>query len=1113
MQIKNNYDLLLSKLDQFIRKYYINKLIRGTLYTLGLVMAAFLCVSLMEYFFYFSTTVRKVLFYGFLSLAGLTTIVGIFVPLLQLFKLGKIISHKQAAAIIGTHFSGVKDKLLNILQLKEQAVGYTDASLIEASINQKIEDIKLVPFSAAIDLSKNREYLKYAALPLLAFGAILLGAPRLITESATRLIQNDREFEREAPFHFEIINQDSLEVVQFNDIDVRVKVTGSLLPNEAFIHINNFPYKLRKLSPNTFSYTLNKVQKDTPFFIEADGVRSKDYTVQVIPKPAMLNFDAIVSYPPYTGKKNETLRNGGDMIVPTGTQITWKFEAENTDAISARFGNGKEINAEQQSPKTYSLNRRLFNDTPYTIFLSNNRLNKADSIAYNVSVIPDLHPTIQAEEKRDSADAKYLYFLGDAADDYGIKNLYFKYKVAAEGDNSESGYQQIPIDIGGQRSAASFTHTFDINALAAKAGSKVLYFFEVWDNDAVNGSKSARTPIMTYEIPSIKQMEQLAEKNNEELKDEAEKLMEDAEKLRKDAKKMQEKLVEQKNMDWNDKEKLQKLVNDHQQLQERIEKMQENFKNNNEQQKEFKQFSEETKEKQEKLQEMMENLMSDEMRELMQKLEKLLEEMDKEKIMEEMEKFEMTDENVQRELDRMLELFKELEMEQKMNETIDKLNKLAEEQEKLSDKTEQNTDNNLNEEQKEQEKMNEEFKDIQKDIDKLEEMGKELGKEQKLNEETDQEQQEIGENQQQSMENMQGGENQKASKKQKKAAQKMKDMASKMQAMQMQQQMESAEEDMEAIRQLLENLIDLSLDQEKLMDGLQAVDINTPNYVSLMQQQQKIKDDSQIVEDSLVALSKRVFQLETFITEELGELKRNIGGALEKMEERRKSEVLNHQQYAMTSINNLALMLDEALQQMQQQMMSMMQGQGSCSKPGGKGMKSMGQMQKQLNDQISKLQQDMKDGKKPGKQFSKEAAQLAAKQAAIRQAIEQMQKEGQGGKEQENTPGKGELGKIAEQMNQTETQLVNKQLTAEMLKRQQDILDKLLKAADAERERDKDDQREAQTGKAIVRKTPPEVEEYLKKRQAEIEMYKTVPPNLKPYYKDLVERYFQSIGF
>ena len=118
---RSNYNVLITKLDQFIRKYYINKLIRGSLYTLGLILALFLLFNILEYNFYFNTGIRKLLFGSFvLSSIGALTY-WVIIPLSKYFKLGKTISHEQAANIIGDHFKGVEDKLLNVLQLKKQA--------------------------------------------------------------------------------------------------------------------------------------------------------------------------------------------------------------------------------------------------------------------------------------------------------------------------------------------------------------------------------------------------------------------------------------------------------------------------------------------------------------------------------------------------------------------------------------------------------------------------------------------------------------------------------------------------------------------------------------------------------------------------------------------------------------------------------------------------------------------------------------------------------------------------------------------------------------------------------------------------------------------------------
>lgn len=144
MAVKDNYQLLIEKLDEFTRKYYINQLIRGSLYSIALILVLFIAMSVLEHYFYFDTGGRKILFYSFIGMSIAALGFWVFSPLLHYFRLGKVISHEQAAQIIGEHFPNVKDKLLNILQLKRQADHSSQTGLLLASINQKTEEIKPV---------------------------------------------------------------------------------------------------------------------------------------------------------------------------------------------------------------------------------------------------------------------------------------------------------------------------------------------------------------------------------------------------------------------------------------------------------------------------------------------------------------------------------------------------------------------------------------------------------------------------------------------------------------------------------------------------------------------------------------------------------------------------------------------------------------------------------------------------------------------------------------------------------------------------------------------------------------------------------------------------------
>lgn len=339
----------------------------------------------------------------------------------------------------------------------------------------------------------------------------------------------------------------------------------------------------------------------------------------------------------------------------------------------------------------------------------------------------------------------------------------------------------------------------------------------------------------------------------------------------------------------------------------------------------------------------------------------------------------------------------------------------------------------------------------------------------------------------------------------------MKKMADKMSQAMESQAMEQMQEDMKALRQLLENLLTLSFDQEQLIKDFDPTEINTPRYVSLTQQQFKIKDDFRLIEDSLHALSKRVFQLESFITEKVTEIKSNMKSSLEDLEERRKPQAADHQQRTMKNVNDLALMLSETMAQMQQQMSGMMSGNQMCKNPNGQGQNGnvpkdkMSEGQKGLNEQMKKMKEGLeKSGKGQGN--SKEFAQMAARQAALREALRKKQQE-----MQQRGKGDPQLQQIIDEMNKVETDLVNKKLTNEMLKRQEEILSRLLEHEKAERERDLDNKRKAETAQQYERKMPPSLEEYLKKREAEIDQFRTVSPSLKPYYKNLVEEYHKSL--
>jgi hypothetical protein len=1090
----------------------VNQLVRGSIYASALLLAVFLIIEVLEYFFFFPAAMRAVLFFGFIALSVLVLGRWVVVPMMHYFKLGKRISHDQAAEIIGNHFAEVRDRLLNILQLKKQSERAEDTSLIHASINQKITAIRPVPFSSAINLATNRRYLRYLVLPVLVFAFILFSSPNIFKDSTLRLIRHNEYFERKAPFRFIVTNQ-NLQAVQFEDFEIHIAMEGEALPNEAFIEINGFRYPLTKKSAAEYTYTVMKPSKDVEFFLSANGFRSKDYKLDVLAKPVILRFDASLKYPGYTGRTNETFQNIGDFNVPEGTEINWHFLSQHTTNLKVRFGDSSfaEVTSARDQ---FEFARRVKSDVPYTVFVSGAGLPDADSIAYSISVIPDRYPAINLSQLSDSTNKKYLYFAGDISDDYGIKNLYFKYRIdAASGGSGDDRTISVPLQFSPGR-YSQFSHYWDLSTIALQPGDQLTYYFEVWDNDGVNGSKSTRSQVMIFNKPTESEMERQTDEQNEKMKDDLESAMKEAAQLRNEFEKMQQELLNKKNPTWEDKKKLEDLMKQQDELNRRIEEIKKSFKENLADQNEYKQFSEETREKAEQLEKLMDEVLTPEMKEMMQKLEELLEQLNKEKTLDQLQDQKLSNEQLQKELDRMLALFKQLEFEKKMSDTKDKLDQLAEEQNELakkSAKNEKKDDRTMDSLSRAQEELQKEFDEIGKDLDQLDSLNQDLERPNDMPD-LDQEQQQTDQEMQNAQQNLEKNNSKKASESQKNAAQKMQQMSKKMESAMQSMQMQQTEMDMQKTRQILENLVKISFDQEELINKTKGVNVYNPQYLDIMKSQKDVEDDLQMVKDSIQELSKSVFQIQTFVNSQIADIDKNMGLALQNLEQRRPANAASNQQYIMTAVNNLALIFDEVLQQLQQQMSNQMAGSQMCQKPGGQkqSMQSLRQMQQQLNDRIEQFGQQMKEGKVPKEGpggSSEQIAKMAQEQAKIREALRQMSE--QFNKDGQNSM--GDLNKLQKEMEKTETDLLNLQITAEMKRRQQEILTRLLEAENAERQRETDNKRESNTATDMVKKLPPEIEEYLKKKQAETELFKTVPPDLKPFYRDLVEQYYKSL--
>ncbi len=1189
--MSSQQNILILKLDEFIRKYYKNQLIRGLLYTLGLLVAAFLFLVVAEYFAEFGTTTRTVLFYLFLAVSAFVLTRYIVVPVLKLNKLGSVISYEDAANIVGKHFSNINDKLLNTLQLQSNSGSILSADLLTASINQKMDELKPIPFTSAINLNENKRYLKFALPPVVLMLLVFVVKPAIIKDGTERMLYHQTYFEKSAPFQFSLKNN-SLEAIQQQDYVLELKLNGNEIPNEVFISVDGVEHKMDKVDNINYTYTFKNIQKDQDFVFNAAGFNSKSYELKVLPKPMLMKFDIKLMYPAYLNKKNETVSNIGDMQVPQGTKLQWVFHTKNTDNIYLNFSDTL-VDISRMSDDEFSFSKHMMQSTTYSIKTMNHFLKQnPDSVNYALNVVPDQVPLIDVSEKTDSLNPKNIYFSGTVKDDYGFSRLAFKYTHYTQdslGKPVVKNGEQI-MGVNKQQITQPYFYFLDASRFELLPGDKIEYYFEVWDNDGVSGAKSAKTQTMLFKAPTVDEMNEATDKNNSEIKKDLDDGIKKAKELQKDINELSKKLNDKKQMGWEEKKKLEDLLKKQNELKNKIEETKQENQLNNQQQQEFTPPDESLLEKQKQLEQLFENIMTPEMKKLFDELNKMLDKLDKNQVQEKLDQLKLSNKDMEKELDRTLEAFKQMEVEQKMQQAIDKLDELKNKEDALKQETEGKKDTKENQDSKDSKdnkdsknpdsKDNKDNKDgKQPDNKELEKKQNELNKEfDKLKEElkdmqeknaaleqpnelpkTEEKQNEISKEMQKSSERLNKNNKKDASKSQKEASDKMQEMKEQMQQAMDAMEEEKAEEDMQAIRQILENLLNLSFAQEDLMAQLSKLKTDNPQYLKVTQTQKKLQDDSKIIEDSLLAVSKRVPEISGIVNREISAIHMNMGKAVSELAERMQANAQMRMQYSMTSINNLALLLNESLENMQKQAKESKKegkpGKGSCKKPGkgqkpsskpGEGkpsMQSMKQMQQKLNEQLAELKKQLEQGQKPGGQkpgqkpggqkpggqggmgqqgqggekpgmlpgqqgqgMSEQLAKMAAQQEALRRQMQQMMDKIK--KEGGSNPG----GNLTDLMEQTERDIVNRQITQETMKRQQDIITKLLESEKAEREREQDEQRKSNEAKNQNLSNPTQFLEYKRLKEKELELLNTVSPSLTPYYKQKVNEYFNSVN-
>ena len=1088
---------LISKIERFIRKFYLNRLIQGALIGLVLIIALFLIINGIEYFSWLPQKGRLILLLLFVLGTSFVAIFYFIIPIINLIRFRKKMSDEKAAVIIGKFFPEISDKLLNTLQLSHELSQDSDNQLLIATIEQRTENLKPINFSDAVNLKENYKYLKIFGLAFVILSVTLIFLPDFSKKPAQRIFNYSQEYVKPLPFNVEL-SATEIEVSQGKDAEFSIHVTGERIPDAFYIKSNTGIRMMNRLNTNDFRFIFKNVYQNETFYVEGGDYRSQMINLTVRPNPTMLYYEAKLTFPNYIHRKNENLSGKTRIIVPQGTDVEYTFHTRDVDSIYISESANSDVKtchgaSLQTQSNDYVYNLNALKTTKFNLTLYNN-WNSTDAIPFTVEVIPDAYPDIQVQNFHEEF-AKQTYYSGLIADDYGFTKLLYHFEV--DGKPNQSFVKNIPINKKNTRN--SFYYSIDTDTLTLYRGDEIKAYFEIFDNDGINGPKSKRSEVFYLMLPTTEQLDSIADNTENKILNDLNQRSDELQDLRKDIEDILRDLMSKKDLDWSDKEKMKELLEKQKEVQEEWNKIQEEQKELSDFIKENELSSDELIKKQEEINKLFDEVIPDEMKKLMEEIEQLLNEMPRERMQEIMKDLKKNNDALQQMMDRNLSLLEQLKVEKDMNQ-------LLEEMQELADKLMNNTDSISAQDAENQ------FNTMEQKLDSL--IDKNQGLSDPFDINKDEEAfDEIQQDLEEAEESEEGDDHENANKQKQKAGKKMKEMSDNMNSMMMGGNMDQLAEDAYLVRILLENVVRSSHAEEALMQEISIMKKDDPSVSQKISRQKEISENLVMVEDSLRKMANRQISVKNFVFNEIQIIDQQLESAMHDILELKFSSATQKQQKAMMSMNNLALMLAESLNEMESQMDG--SSSSSCSKPGKskgsqgkpKSMKDLKDLQNQLGEQLKMMQQQMQQQQKDGmplQSMSEELARMAAEQEMIREGMQQILEE----MKKNGTLGDDGINDIIKDMEKLEEDIVNKRITNQTIKRNKDIMSRMLKAENAQQDREKEEKRKSDEYKGVEKTHNIDEIRYEESIRKQQDFLRTNPIEYQPFYKQKINEYF-----
>ena len=877
------------------------------------------------------------------------------------------------------------------------------------------------------------------------------------------------------------------------------------------------PEGLRELPRYFYAYTLAGLEEDREYNVVVAGRETPTWNIEVNQPPRAVAFRITCTFPDYTGlPPHESVSASGDVAALKGAAVEIEVSA-NRALAGARlsFGPGEEENAAATVEMTPTSDRsfagafRLLRDKSYTVtFVEDGGRERLDPRRFTVTPLPDQDPMVRVVSPARSVDLPAEMTLDVstyAADDYGISSLALVYFMEGGGES------RLPLKTySGAPRELYESHTWDLTELGLLPGEVVYYSVEVLDNDTVSGPKAGRSEVHSVRFPTMEEIYSRVEEDYEQGIDELAEQLRRGEELKEKIEEISREIKSSQELSWEQRQSIKGALSDREELAETAKQMAESLDEIVDKMGGSGLVDEEILEKVMEIQELLSQISDPEIKKAIEQLNEAMAKVDKEAVAKAMEELKIEHEELLKKLDKTIEMLKRLKAEEQMRATRERVEELLKKQEDINSSLEKDEPKgeDLSRLSEEESEVKEGLGDLHESLGELKQalesidpqvaaqMGEQAGK---VSEEG------LQKDAQEAAERIRSGAKESAMQAGGKIAKGLSAMSDEMKLAAESMQQRQTQQTAEKLDKAAKDLVFLSKGQEGMVASSGAT---SPQ--ELARSQFQIHSGAAQVADDLEEVIRESFSLSRKLGSELGDALQKMEQATSEFEAGKKQSGLATSWKAVPSLNKAALQLMKT----SSSLMSM--SMASCNSPTGQDMarqemQKLCSMQKGVNAGTQSLVQKLSDESgRLQRSTQEQLANLAARQEMIRRGMQEV-----AGELGDRKDVLGRLDQLAEEMQQVIDDMESRNVDRETVRRQQQILSRLLDAQRSVRRRDMDNQRISRVGIDQLDRTPPgaippellDAEDRLK---SEVLQGKADP--IPQAYRRLVEEYFRAIS-